>query len=51
MDTERLLIAGGLAVTLLIGGVAIMMLGDEESLTSDGPSTMIDPLILSLIHI
>ncbi len=45
MDTERLLIAGGLAVTLLIGGVAIMMLGDGESLTSEGPSSMIAPLI------
>ena len=45
MDTERLLIAGGLAVTLLIGGVAIMMLEDGESLTSDGPTSMIDPLI------
>ena len=45
MDTERLLIAGGLAITLLIGGVAIMMLESGESLTSDGPSSMIDPLV------
>ena len=45
MDTQRLLIASGLAVTLLIGGMAIMMLEDGESLTSDGPTSMIDPLI------
>ena len=65
MDTERLLIAVGLAVTLLIGGVAIIMLDNADSLDSDGPSSMIDPLIqyeeehdhrtasqhLSLIHI
>lgn len=40
MDTERLLIAVGLAVTLLIGGVAIIMLDNADSLDSDGPSPM-----------
>ena len=45
MDTERMLIAAGLAVTLLIGGAAVMMLGSNESLDSDDTSGMVDPLM------
>ena len=45
MDTERMLIAAGLAVTLLIGGGAVMMLGSNESLDSDDTSEMVDPLM------
>ena len=45
MDTERMLIAAGLAVTLLIGGGAVMMLGSNESLDSDDTSGMVDPLM------
>ncbi len=35
MDTERAVIAGALALTLLIGGVAMMMLSSEDSLDSN----------------
>ena len=45
MDTERMLIAAGLAVTLLIGGGAVMMLGSNDSLDSDDTSGMVDPLM------
>ena len=40
-----MLIAAGLAVTLLIGGGAVMMLGSNESLDSDDTSEMVDPLM------
>ncbi|DAC34011.1 MAG TPA: hypothetical protein HA303_04560, partial [Candidatus Thalassarchaeaceae archaeon] len=45
MDTERAVIAGALALTLLIGGVAMMMLSSEDSLDSNTSENMVDPLI------
>ncbi|HJL65135.1 MAG TPA: hypothetical protein QGF70_06055, partial [Candidatus Thalassarchaeaceae archaeon] len=45
MDTERAVIAGALALTLLIGGVAMMILSSEDSLDSDSSENMVDPLI------
>lgn len=45
MDTERAVIAGALALTLLIGGVAMMMISSEDSLDSNSSEIMVDPLI------